>query len=121
MTFVAETDGQVVGWAVGGPNREPGLDPDYAGELLVIYLLPGYQRRGIGHKLTVATALWVLGEGLESMIVWVLCENHPARRFYEALGGQYVRERQVQIGGFWLPEVSYGLRDLGSLLEPPVS
>lgn len=46
---VAEAEGQIVGWAAGGPNREPG--PDYAGELYAIDLLPEHQRRGIGLKL----------------------------------------------------------------------
>ena len=119
VSFVAETQGQVVGWAAGGPNRED--DPDYSGKLYAIYLLPEHQRRGIGLKLMAATARWLIGEGMDSMIVWVLAENHPARRFYEALGGQYVREHQIEIGGVWLPEVSYGWSDLGTLVGPSVS
>lgn len=115
VSFVAETQGEVVGWAAGGPNRED--DPDYSGELYAIYLLPERQRRGIGLNLTAATARWLIGEGMDSMIVWVLAENHPARRFYEALGGQYVRDHQIEIGGARLPEVSYGWRDLGKLAD----
>ena len=113
--FVADVEGQVIGFAEGGPNRED--DPDHAGELYAIYLLPEHQRRGTGLNLMVATAQWLIGAGMNSMILWVLAENHPARRFYEALGGQYVRERQSQIGGSSLPEVSYGWRDLGKLAD----
>ena len=113
--FVAEAEGQVVGFTEAGPNRED--DPDHAGELYSVYLLPGYQRRGIGLELAAATARWLVGEGRDSMIVWVLADNHPARRFYEALGGHYARQRQIQIGGANLPEVSYGWRDLGPLTE----
>ncbi len=65
VSFVAETQGQVVGWALGGPNRED--DPDYSGELYAIYLLPERQRRGIGLKLTAATARWLIGEGMDSI------------------------------------------------------
>lgn len=115
VSFVAETQGEVVGWAAGGPNRED--DPDYSGELYAIYLIPERQRRGIGLNLMAATARRLIGEGMDSMIVWVLAENHPARRFYEALGGQYVRDHQVEIGGARLPEVSYGWRDLGKLAD----
>ena len=116
VSFVAETEGQVVGWAAGGPNRGP--EPDYAGELYAIYLLPGHQRGGIGLKLTVATARWLMEAGMGSMIVWVLGENQQARRFYEALGARYGRERRVQIGGAWLTEVSYGWADLNGLCTP---
>ncbi len=115
VSFVAETKGLVVGWAVGGPNRD--VTFDYAGELYAIYLLPEYQRRGIGLRLTAATVRWLVGEGLSSMILWVLRENHPARRFYEALGGRLCGERQTRITGAQLPEVAYGWPDLSALAE----
>ena len=123
MAFVAETGGRVVGWAVAGPNRHPSLD--YAGELYAIYLLPQYQRRGIGTALTMTTARWLVSQGMDSMILWVLEDNHPSRRFYEALGGQLCGAKQTQIGGVWLPEVAYGWTDLAGLIaggaeaEPP--
>ena len=116
VSFVAETGGQVVGWTVGGPNRGP--EPDYAAELYAIYLLPEHQRGGIGLKLTVAAARWLMEAGMGSMIVWVLGENHQARRFYEALGARYGRERRVQIDRAWLSEVSYGWADLNGLCTP---
>ena len=114
VTLVAETQGLVVGWAVGGPNRDIAFD--YAGELYAIYLLPDYQRRGIGRKLTVAVAGWLVDRKLNSMILWVLEQNHPARRFYEVLGGGHCGKRQTVIGGAPLSEVSYGWDDLGPLV-----
>ena len=45
------------------------------------------------------------------MLVWVLADN-PSRHFYEALGGQYVSAKQIEIGGAMLDEVSYGWRDI---------
>lgn len=110
VSLVAEVEGQIVGWAAGGPNREPDLG--HAGELYAIYLLPGHQRSGIGLRLTVATARWLTETGMESMAVWVLAENHQARRFYEALGAEYCREREVEFGGADLTEVAYGWSDL---------
>ncbi len=114
VTLVAETQGLVVGWAVGGPNRDTAFD--YAGELYAIYLLPEYQRRGIGRKLTGAVAGWLVDQGWNSMILWVLEQNHPARRFYEALGGLHCGEQHTNIGGACLPEVAYGWTDLTGLL-----
>ena len=91
--FVAETRGRVVGWAVGGSNRDASYD--YAGELYAIYPLPAYQRLGIGSKLTAATVRWLTNQGINSMILWVLEDNHPARRFYETLGGHLCGARQT--------------------------
>lgn len=114
VSLVAETEGRVVGWVVGGPNREP--HPDYTGELYAIYLLPDHQRRGIGLELTVAIARWLVGRAMDSMVLWVLAENHGARRSYERLGGQHCGERQVQIGDASLLEVAYGWDEVRSLL-----
>ena len=109
-SLVAEAEGRIVGWAVGGPNRES--EPELAGELYAIYLLPGHQRRGTGLKLTAATVRCLMDGGMESMVVWVLAANQPARRFYEALGASYCQEREVEIAGAKLIEVAYGWPDL---------
>lgn len=114
VSLVAETQGLIAGWAASGPNRDPSLD--YAGELYTIYLLPEYQRRGIGSALIASSARWLVSQGMDSMILWVLEENHPARSFYEALGGQLCGSRQTQIAGPWLPEVAYGWTDLVGLI-----
>jgi hypothetical protein len=50
--------------------------------------------------------------GLADMIVWVLRDNAGARRFYERLGGVYVRTQPITIGSTVLQEVSYGWRSL---------
>ena len=97
-SFVAEADSKVVGMAATGPNRED--DTPYSAELFMIYMAPGYWRRGIGQKLMHATTTWLIGQGMTSMIVWVLAENWPARRSYEASGGQYFGQRSTKYRGF---------------------
>ncbi len=114
VSYVAVIESEIVGWALGGPNREEYLD--YAGELFTIYLLPGHLRRGIGRKLIAVVAESLLGLGFESMLVWVLAENWPARKFYEAQGGIYLGEQAITIGGASLKEVSYGWKDVRALL-----
>ena len=114
VSHVAEIEREIVGWAVGGPNRD--ADSTYAGELYAIYLLFDFQRRGIGRRLTAATAESLLESGFGSMLVWVLVENRSARRFYEALGAEYVQERQIAIGGASLREAAYGWEDLDRLV-----
>ncbi|MBO0685235.1 MAG: GNAT family N-acetyltransferase [Candidatus Dormibacteraeota bacterium] len=109
--FVAEVEGQVVGFASGGPEREG--DTRYRGELYAIYLLEGWQQRGLGRELAQAVARALAGQGLHSMLVWVLRENWSARSFYERLGGVYLRQHMLDFGaGFEVPEVSYGWEDI---------
>jgi len=49
------------------------------------------------------------------MIVWVLRDNAAARRFYERLGGIYVRAQPITIGSATLEEISYGWRSLDDI------
>ena len=114
-SFVVEADAKVVGMAATSPNRDD--DTPYSAELLMIYLALGYWRRGIGQKLMHATTTWLIGQGMASMIVWGLAENWPARRFYEALGGQYFGQRSTDIAGSPLPEVSYDWTDITMLAK----
>ncbi len=96
----------VVGFCSVGANREP--DDEYSGELYAIYILQAYQRLGIGRRLMQAGAGWLRAQGHARFVLWVLRDNLPARHFYEALGGQAVREHQITIRGVDLPEVGYG-------------
>ncbi len=114
-TFVAETgEGEIVGFASGGPERQG--DPTYLGEVYAVYVLQDHQRRGVGRRLAVAVVRQLLRGGFASMLLWVLEDNRPARRFYESLGGEQVGQRTLAVGGTDLPEVSYGWKDIASLL-----
>ena len=57
----------------------------------------------------------LLVDGFGSMLLWVLEDNHPARRFYESLGGQRVGCQTIMIGGLNVVEVSYGWKDIAGL------
>jgi len=95
--YVAETeDGQIVGFATGGAEREN--DPVYKGEVYALYLLKEYQQRGIGRQLVVTVARRLRQAGFANMLIWVLAEN-PACAFYAALSGKLAREKTVNIGG----------------------
>lgn len=110
LVFVAENAGDVVGFASGG--RERAGETGYAGELYAIYLIDSAQRRGLGRELFRAVVEGLRGMGLANLIVWVLRDNQPARRFYERLSGVYVRSQPITIGPSTLEEVSYGWRRL---------
>ena len=114
FVFVAEAEGQIVGFASGGPEREG--DADFDGELYTVYLLPEQQRRGAGRRLFRAVAERLARLGFRSMMVWVLEEN-PACRFYEALGGARLRVEGIERGGRALKKVAYGWPDIGALCD----
>ena len=118
FSFVAEDHKRVVGWTVGGPERNG--NKEYVGELYAIYLLEEYQRRGIGRRLTAEVAGRLVGADIGSMLMWVLADNTSARRFYEALGGQYVREQDITIGGVSLVEVAYGWKEITKLAQTKI-
>lgn len=97
IAFVAERagDGLVVGFASGGPIREPCLH--YASELYAIYVASALQGQGIGRDLFHALA-GALATGEKSdLLVWVLAIN-PCRPFYRRMGGRPVAEQVMTIG-----------------------
>lgn len=80
-TLVAEQAGKIVGFAAFAPGRDqPG------GEVIALYVLEAYQRRGIGTALLQA-CLEQLG-GLRPIYLWVLQGNEKAIGFYGAQGFQ---------------------------------
>ena len=115
FNLVAEdAHGQVCGFAAGGPERTP--DPEYPGEIYALYVLPGSQRSGVGRALAAAGVELLLEQGLQSLLIWVLEQNHIGRSFYAKKGGEPVRQKMVEIGGLLYPELGYGWKDMRSLL-----
>ena len=115
FTYVAEQGSEVVGFADGGPERSG--DTEHEGQLYNIHILRAHQGNGTGRRLTAVIAGRLIDEGMGSMLVWVLTENLPARRFYERLGGVYIRQRQIDVDGAKLVEVAYGWRDIARLAK----
>jgi ribosomal protein S18 acetylase RimI-like enzyme len=108
--YVAGDGREIVGFASGG--RERAGEDGYRGELYAIYVVEDAQRTGHGRRLVQAVAGGIRELGFDDMIVWVLRDNAGARRFYERLGGTYVRAQPITIGSTLLQEVSYGWRSL---------
>jgi ribosomal protein S18 acetylase RimI-like enzyme len=116
FAYVAEAaPNEVVGFAYGGPERSG--QPDYKGELWALHIGVPYQRAGLGRRLTSEVAKRLHGMGLNSMMLWVLTENRPARRFYERLGGVYVTARLEEFAGGSIEEVAYGWPDITTLIQ----
>ena len=114
--FVAEEAGEVVGFAIGCPERTG--DPVYKGEVAAIYVLPAHQGKGLGRALIRESVRELAGRGMTSLLIWVLRENRIGRAFYERLGGVPRREKPVDMPG--IPkghvEVAYCWDDTAALL-----
>lgn len=108
--FVAEVAGRgVVGFADFGEPRE--VIDGYDGELYAIYLLPEFQRRGIGRRLFARGVRFLVGRGKGSVYLLALAVS-PYRSFYEKMGGRVVGRKQVEIEGVTFDEFVYGFDDL---------
>lgn len=97
ITFVAvrASDSSIVGFATGGPIREPCLN--YTSELYAIYVLSEMQGRGIGRDLFRAFVGRLDAESKHDLLVWVLAIN-PFSAFYGRMGGRQVAEQVMTIG-----------------------
>jgi ribosomal protein S18 acetylase RimI-like enzyme len=109
--------GAPVGFCASGAQQSDILGQrGYAGEFQAIYLLKDAQRAGVGRRFMRLMAEDLRARGIEWGSLWVLRHNFSARRFYEKLGG-----RKIGVEGAWrgVPQVAYGWRDLGVLIDLP--
>jgi ribosomal protein S18 acetylase RimI-like enzyme len=111
--FVAEKQGEIVGFVDGGKCRSDLFGREM--EVYAIYLLQRIQRVGRGTALLNALFSDFISQAAYSAGVWVLRDNHPARRFYEKRGAQYAADRVEQRPGYALIEVGYGWADIRSM------
>jgi GNAT superfamily N-acetyltransferase len=82
--LVAESSGQVVGWATFGPGRDEGMER--VGELAALYVHPDYWSARIGHALITRVEEELVAEGRAQAYLWVLRGNDRASHFYERHG-----------------------------------
>jgi GNAT superfamily N-acetyltransferase len=112
--FVAENDGDVVGFAAGNMLKEPRHDLD--AELSAVYLRREFHHAGIGRRLVCAVARAQRTHGASGLIVWVIAGNKGARAFYERLGATLLAEQPFEWDGMDLVEAGYGFRDIDALV-----
>ncbi|MFI2752560.1 GNAT family N-acetyltransferase [Cellulomonas sp. P22] len=103
-TWLAESDGAVLGFATVGPCRD---EDARRGDLEIysMYLDPGMWGRGVARPL-VRTI--VQESAAHTLSLWVLAENDRARHFFRRNGFQPDgTERYDDVGGAELLEVRY--------------
>lgn len=106
ITFVAEHNGEIVGFAVAviQSGQEHFKNLGYA-DLQAIYILPEFQNKGIG-KMLFDNVVAEFGKmKLQKMVIGVLKENTAARKAYENWGGKINAYTALYKNQF--PEVFY--------------
>jgi ribosomal protein S18 acetylase RimI-like enzyme len=91
--FVAETDGQIVGYSRLSFNRDE--NRFYVPSL---YFLPDFQGQGMGRQLLEAAEEYAAEKGLDELWIGVMVENKQALVFYRKVGFQFVREEPFTMG-----------------------
>ena len=109
---VAESGGDPLGFASGGPIRQ--AVASFGSEMYALYLLPAAQRQGTGRALFHLIANQLAAAGDQGLLLWSLRDN-PSTGFYERLGGTPVAESTLEIGGRELATRAYGWPSLSSL------
>lgn len=104
-TFVAELDGDVVGFASVGRSRDDEAETE--GELYAIYLHPSRWDQGIGRALLERAEESMRAYGFERAILWVMEGNERGERFYRAAGWQHDGRKVDAFQGVEVAELRY--------------
>jgi len=100
-------DNKEIGFTSIGKSRDDDLSKD-TGEIRGIYLEPDHWRKGYGSKLLNWAEAELKSRSYKSIALWVLKDNHQARKFYEK--HDYLKEGRsdiITIGGKELDKVRY--------------
>jgi GNAT superfamily N-acetyltransferase len=83
--FVADDNGEVVGFAIVRPSGDEDAD-DSIGELDGLYAHPSVWGRGAGRELLGKAVAFLRDAGFREATLWTAEENHRPRRIYETAG-----------------------------------
>lgn len=98
------THGDIVGFCDAGPARRHVAQ---SGEIYALYMVHHAKRHGLGQQMFERVQSHFVTLGWRSLIIWVLENNHHARGFYEAMGGQRGPTFPSRVGGFAVVERAY--------------
>lgn len=92
-SFVAEVGAHVVGYARGKINRDQNRF-----YLESLYVLPEFQRKGIGTELLKMVETIAHQQHYSEIWLGVMAQNIPSLEWYKKLGFQFVEEMPFQMG-----------------------
>ena len=85
--FVAERDGQVVGYVYAGIEPQSWKElREEAGFIHDVYVDETARRGGIATALLEAATEWLTSRGMPRIVLWTAAPNDAARRLFERLG-----------------------------------
>ena len=97
--IVAELDNEVVGFCRYIDSNKYTQDIAYIDcELLALYVKPNLKYNGIGTKLFQFVVNEFKNKNKTKMILWCLKDNEPSKKFYTKMGGEIIKEREIEIG-----------------------
>ena len=97
--WIAERDGEAIGYAQAGPCGLPHAEVQPGdGELKRLYVRAGIQGGGTGRALMDAAMAWLLRDGPRPLWLSVWSENLGAQRFYARYGFAFVAEYAFIVG-----------------------
>lgn len=83
--FVAETDGELVGYASAGLVESPPIyERGRRAHIDSLYVKPDFRRQGIARRLIDRVEAWAIENDCALLGITAHTENAPARRLYEA-------------------------------------
>lgn len=85
VLVVACSGPEIIGMGVAEPASDQQMDAD-VGEVRALYVLPGWQGRGVGRALLENLTDALRARGYRAAVLWTLRDLPPTRRFYEANG-----------------------------------
>ncbi len=105
-SFVIKDNGKIVATSSISPARDVTMH-GFA-EIISLYVLPHFTKRGYGTALINNALSELKSQGFNNLYLWVLEENHLARKFYKKHnfipnGDEYL----INIGGKELTEIRY--------------
>ncbi len=120
--FLAKLDGVAAGFIMCGRTKTPppgssNIRPTHSAEIYAIYLKPEFFRQGIGAALMKKSVACLKEKKHKTLCLWVLGGNKRACQFYEAMGGQRIGKKIIEVGSSKVKEVCYGWRDIEEILE----
>jgi GNAT superfamily N-acetyltransferase len=112
--YVADDDGDIVGFASGNRRDPPKLG--FSAELSAVCVRADRARQGLGRRLVAAVAAAERAKGADGLVVFVIGGNRAARAFVENLGAVRLAEEPFEWDGIPLVEAAYAWRDLAALV-----
>jgi ribosomal protein S18 acetylase RimI-like enzyme len=106
--FVIDEGGASIAFCQMTPTRDSGDDPARVGHITSLHVLPHLRGHGHGRFLVDHVLAQFRLRGFKEVTLWVLEENHPARRFYEKYG--FRLDGGKRIDAHQVPEVRYRIR-----------